>query len=92
LALAEATVLFAEALGFDHLALHAGVFLGGSSTGAHWMSISPAAVGAKVPEVTAQSGAKHSFAVYGSKRGGTRMDVKIGGLHVIEIPICIDLR
>jgi len=56
------------------------------------MSISPAAVGAKVPEVTAQSGAKHSFAVYGSKRGGTRMDVKIGGLHVIEIPICIDLR
>ena len=43
LALAEATVFFAETLGFDGFALHTNVFFGSSSTGAHSTSLPPVA-------------------------------------------------
>jgi hypothetical protein len=52
LALAEATVFFTETLGFDHLALHARVFFGSSSAGAHDMSLPLGTSQAKIPEVT----------------------------------------
>jgi hypothetical protein len=55
LALAEAAVFFTKALCFDRFALHACVFFGSSSAGAHSTSLAPVAAVAKVPEVTTSS-------------------------------------